>query len=560
MLSRLSIRTRFAAALGSMLLVVTVLCGVSLVLLDRMDRSADQIRENYLPGTRLLGEFTENLTRYRQLQGLYLMLETDAERARELRNLQVTREAALDAWRRYEPLVSTPEERRMADRIIAGKRDYLAQGNRLISLAENGNRAGTMALYRNEAREVFLQTRAAALELAERYGQGGAGAAARTNRIFDIAFWVVLGLGAAGVLAALGAWLWTERSTVQPLAAAALRMRALADGDKTSPVAGTDKADEIGRMAQALEGFRLAALDNDRMVEKVASDAAEKQARVDRVDVLVQRFEAEAAEALRIVASASTELAATAEEMKSTAQDGSERAGALAAAATQASANVQTAAASAEEMSASIAEVARQVTETARVARQTADDARATDGAVAALADSANRIGEVVRLIGDIASQTNLLALNATIEAARAGEAGKGFAVVASEVKALAGQTAKATEEIGAQISAMQAETTRAVDAIRGIARTIEGMDGLTAQVAAAAEEQAAAVQEIGRAVAEAAAGTTEVSRTAEGVTDGAQRTGAAAGQVSAASGELAQRSESLRGQVDRFLAGLRAA
>jgi methyl-accepting chemotaxis protein len=200
------------------------------------------------------------------------------------------------------------------------------------------------------------------------------------------------------------------------------------------------------------------------------------------------------------------------------------------------------------------------VAETARVARQTADEARATDGAVASLAESATRIGEVVRLIGDIASQTNLLALNATIEAARAGEAGKGFAVVASEVKQLASQTAKATEEIGAQIGAMQAETTRAVDAIRGIARTIESMDGLTTQVASAAEEQAAAVQEIGRAVAEAASGTSQVSRTAGGVTDGAQRTGAAATQLRAASGELSQHAEGLRGQVDTFLSGIRAA
>jgi methyl-accepting chemotaxis protein len=165
-----------------------------------------------------------------------------------------------------------------------------------------------------------------------------------------------------------------------------------------------------------------------------------------------------------------------------------------------------------------------------------------------------------VRLISDIAGQTNLLALNATIEAARAGEAGKGFAVVASEVKNLATQTAKATEEIGAQIAAMQAETGRTVDAIAAIARTIEELNANTGQVAAASEEQAAATQEIGRAVAEAAQGTQEASRSAVGVKQGAERTGGAAQDLRGASTELAEQSERLRGQVDGFLAGIRAA
>ena len=560
MLSRLSIRARFAAALGGMLLVIGLLGGLSAVALSRGSSAVEQIRTNDLPATRLLGVFTESLTRYRQIQALYALAETEAERARERTSLHSARDTVMDAWRRYEPLISSPEERRLAESVAAGLRAYLALDERFLRLVQSGDPRAAMVFYRTEARQLFTPLRAAAQELADLNARQGYAVAADATRASRIAFGVILGVGLLGLLLALGAWLLMERSTVRPLAAATLRMRALAEGDTTSPVPGTHKADEIGRMAQALEGFRQAALERARLEAASAAETATKQARADRVDTLVRRFESEAAEVLRAVASASTELAATAEEMQATAHDGSDRAAALAAAATQASANVQTAAASAEEMSASIAEVARQITETARVARQTADDARATDSAVAALAESANRIGEVVRLIGDIAGQTNLLALNATIEAARAGEAGKGFAVVASEVKALASQTAKATEEIGAQISAMQAETARAVEAIRGIARTIEGMDGLTAQVAAAAEEQAAAVQEIGRAVAEAAAGTTEVSRNAEGVTKGAQRTGAAAGQVSAASGELAQRSEALRGQVDSFLSGIRAA
>jgi methyl-accepting chemotaxis protein len=396
------------------------------------------------------------------------------------------------------------------------------------------------------------------VETAEReMAEASTAAAAFANR----AWWITLGAAVLGTLFVMGLAIWLIATGVaRPIGQIVARMKALTAGDKDSAVPGAGRKDEVGDMAAGLEAFRQAAIEQERLAQSIAAEQAAKQARGERVDALVRGFEAQAAEVLRTVASAATELDSTAQSMQGAAEGGSERAVLLSAAAGQASANVQTVAASAEEMTASIAEVARQVAESARVARQAADDARATDQAMASLADSANRIGEVVRLISGIAGQTNLLALNATIEAARAGEAGKGFAVVASEVKSLASQTSKATEEIGAQISAMQAETNRAVDAIRNIARTIENVDGLTTQVAAAAEEQAAAVKEIGRAVTEAAQGTEDVSRHASGVTEGAQQTGAAATQVRAAASELAQKAEGLRGDVDRFLSGIRAA
>ena len=378
-----------------------------------------------------------------------------------------------------------------------------------------------------------------------------------TNRSHLTAL-VVAGIGAlaSGVLA-----LWMMISGVaQPVSRITARMVTLADGDKQSAVPDADRQDEVGRMAAALERFRQAAIAHDALATQAAADQAARTARGERVEALVRKFEEEAAEVLRVVAAASTELDATAGAMQESASMGNQRANSLSTAAELASMNVQTVAASAEEMAASIAEVARQVTEGARVARQASEEARATDAAVGALAQAAQRISEVVRMISDIAGQTNLLALNATIEAARAGEAGKGFAVVASEVKTLAAQTARATEQIGTQISEMQGETQRAVEAIRGIARTVEAMDTTTTQVAAAAEQQAAATREIGRAVQEAANGTQDVSRHAAGVTEGAVQTGEAATQVRDASRELARRAEGLRGQVDGFLADIRAA
>jgi methyl-accepting chemotaxis protein len=176
------------------------------------------------------------------------------------------------------------------------------------------------------------------------------------------------------------------------------------------------------------------------------------------------------------------------------------------------------------------------------------------------LAKSAQKIGDVVNLINEIASQTNLLALNATIEAARAGEAGKGFAVVASEVKSLATQTAKATEEIGAQIADIQSSTTAAVDAIGGISSVIGEINTITTTIASAVEQQGAATQEIARNVQQAAQGTNEVSSNIGGVTEAAASTGAAANQVLSASGELSQQSETLRSKVETFLAGVKAA
>ncbi|MGG5810257.1 methyl-accepting chemotaxis protein [Falsiroseomonas sp. CW058] len=434
-----------------------------------------------------------------------------------------------------------------------------AEEVRRLALAGSGEAAREAVNQRyNPAQEQARINLRAIVERSQRQmSEASDAATAQTDRTY----WVVLGAGMLGVLLSLGLALWMMVGGVsRPIGRIEARMKALAAGEKDSPVPGAGRRDEVGRMADAVEVFRRAAIEQDRLAEAVAADGAAKAARAERIDALVRGFEAQAAEALRTVASAATELDATAGEMQATAQGGRERAVMLAAASEEASANVQTVAASAEEMTASIAEVARQVGESARVVRQAAGTARATDAAVAELSESAQRIGEVVRLISGIASQTNLLALNATIEAARAGEAGKGFAVVASEVKALASQTTKATEEIGARIAGMQTETGRAVEAIRSIAATIEGVDGLTTQVAAAAEQQAAAVQEIGRAVAEAASGTREVSRHAGGVTGGAEQTGAAATQVRAASGELAQRAEGLRAEVDRFLTGIRAA
>ena len=246
--------------------------------------------------------------------------------------------------------------------------------------------------------------------------------------------------------------------------------------------------------------------------------------------------------------------------MAATADGTREQAGAVAAASDQAGSGIQTVASAAEELSASITEISRQVAQCAKVTGKAVSDTQRTDAIVRALADGAQKIGDVVSLITNIAAQTNLLALNATIEAARAGDAGKGFAVVASEVKSLANQTSKATEDIGAQIGQMQTATREAVEAIRGITGTIEEVSAIATTIASAVEEQGAATAEIARNVQQTAVAAQRVTANISSVNQGAGDTGAAAAQVLSSGRELSQQSERLAGEVLRFVAGVRAA
>ncbi|MFC7473688.1 methyl-accepting chemotaxis protein [Dankookia sp. GCM10030260] len=273
---------------------------------------------------------------------------------------------------------------------------------------------------------------------------------------------------------------------------------------------------------------------------------------------LADSFEAEIGGVVEAVAAAAGQVHGAAQALSGSAATGGRQAAVVAEASGRAGADVQAVATSAEELAASVAEITRQVADGAAVAREAAEAARATDGTVQGLSEAAQRIGDVVRLIGDIAGQTNLLALNATIEAARAGEAGKGFAVVASEVKTLASQTARATEEIGTQIHAIQAATAEAVIALRGIGGTVERMTEVTSAIAAAVEQQGTATREIARSAAQVAEGTTAVTHRIGEVQQAAQETGEASASLLHAANDLTGHAATLRGRAGEFLAQVR--
>ncbi|MFH5924626.1 HAMP domain-containing methyl-accepting chemotaxis protein [Roseomonas xinghualingensis] len=554
----LSIRGKLLAAFGLIFILILGLGGMSAIQMHFINGHTRELRDHWMPSGQALGELKLIFSRERTRAARVMGTNDPAQRRAPMAEYNQARPQIEAATKTYEQLISSPEERALLDRFRAEYRAYADLTASLLA-APPGD-AAAMAAFNGESVRLF-RVALESLDAASALNNTGAARAAQgAETFYQRALWLNLGAVLLAALLCAISVIGLARNVgggVRSLSASMLR---LAKRDYDFALPELTRRDEIGEMARAVETCRDGLREADALAAAQAEEAAAKAARGERVDGLLRGFEAEAAEVLRGVASAAVELNETAGEMASTAHDGVERATSVAAASEQASANVQTVAASAEELAASIAEVARQVASSADVARRAADDARQTDGAVQGLSDAARSIGDVVRLINDIAGQTNLLALNATIEAARAGEAGRGFAVVASEVKTLAAQTAKATEQIGSQIAAMQGETERAVSAIGGIVRTIEEMNSITTQVAAAAEEQSAATREIGRAVAEAASGTQDVSRHTAGVTEGAERTGAAAAQLRSASGELAHRAEQLRGRVDRFLAEIRAA
>jgi methyl-accepting chemotaxis protein len=335
-------------------------------------------------------------------------------------------------------------------------------------------------------------------------------------------------------------------------------MRRLAGHDLAVEIPGVGRADEIGAMAEAVQVFKENAIRADQLTTEQEKERSAREARSKALEEMAHRFDRLVSGVLDNVGSALGDLEKTAQVMANISRKTSTQATTVATASEEASSSVQTVASAAEELSSSIAEIARQVEQSSRASQAASDEANHTNEMVQGLAETSTKIGDVVKLINDIASQTNLLALNATIEAARAGDAGKGFAVVANEVKNLANQTARATDEIGTQIGAVQGATRQAVAAIGSIVSRIQEINEIAAAIASAVEQQSAATAEIARNVQQAASGTQEVSATIGGVTRSAGETGAAAEQVLASSGKLSSGASELKATVSEFLDGVR--
>lgn len=373
---------------------------------------------------------------------------------------------------------------------------------------------------------------------------------------------ISLALGVSAALLLIGTCVFSVFTIARPVQALSNSMLALAEGNFEVVLPGLGRKDEIGDVAGAVDKFKAKAQQKARLEaqeQKQQERLAAEQRKKDMCG-LADDFEGAVGEIIQTVSSAATEMEASANSLTTNAERTQQLSTVVAAAAEEASTNVQSVASASEEMASSVNEISRQVQESARIASGAVIQAEKTNDRVNELSEAAKKIGDVVDLINTIAGQTNLLALNATIEAARAGEAGRGFAVVASEVKSLAEQTAKATGEIGQQISAMQSATESSVLAIREITNTISRLSEISSTIAAAIEEQGAATQEISRNVQQASQGTQQVASNIADVQHGSSETGSASSQVFSAARSLSVESNRLKTEVQKFLSTVRAA
>jgi methyl-accepting chemotaxis protein len=559
MLARLSIRTKITVVVAFLLVAMSVMGALSVRQMYAINAATVDITASWLPSVRVLGELRAATITYRAIVRSHILATDEAGKkaqedllAKWITNTDKARKA-------YEPLITSPEERALYDEFSTSWAEYLAGVKEVLALSRKNEdkeakvlhaKASLAGVHGDETlqKDVALNNRgadAAGVEAAESFSS------AIKMVLVSLLLAIVVGIGAAILLV---------RDVSAGIKSIVAPMQALGNGDLTASIPHRGETTEIGSMADSLQVFKQALIAKKAADEAAAIDAEAKIERGRRVDGITREFESMIGEIVSTVSSASTQLEASAGTLTSTAERARKLTTIVASASEEAATNVQSVASSTEEMASSINEISRQVQESARMAGEAVEQARTTNHRVGELSKAAARIGDVVELINTIAGQTNLLALNATIEAARAGDAGRGFAVVASEVKALAEQTAKATGEIGQQITGIQAATQESVNSIKEISGTIEKLSEIASTIASAVEEQGAATQEISRNVQQAAHGTQQVSSNVTDVQRGASETGSASSQVLSAAKSLSGDSNRLKLEVGKFLSSVRAA
>jgi methyl-accepting chemotaxis protein len=563
MLATISIRAKIISVVAFLLVAMTGMGLLAVMKMRSMNANTIDITTSWMPSVRVIGDLRAGVITYRNVIREHMLAETLEEKLAAEKTLATVVEANTKFRKSYEGMITSPEERALYSQWSKTWEDYKKGTQDVMTLSRK--EAGKIPHEAHElntktVNKIGLDADAILAKDIELNTKGGDQASADASDTYYYAFVLVAIILAAAVILGIGVGFYLVHDVSSGINSIVQPMQALGRGDLSAEVPHRGEKTEIGSMADVLQVFKEALIAKKAADEAAAADAEAKIERGRRVDNITSEFESMIGEIVQTVSSASTQLEASASTLTSTADRSQRLATTVAAASEEASTNVQSVASATEEMASSVGEISRQVQESARMAGDAVGQARATTERVSELSKAASRIGDVVELINTIAGQTNLLALNATIEAARAGEAGRGFAVVASEVKALAEQTAKATGEIGQQISGIQAATNDSVGAIKEISSTIERLSEISSAIAAAVEEQGAATQEIARNVQQAAQGTQQVSSNITDVQRGATETGTASSQVLSAAQMLSNDSTRLKTEVSKFLTNVRAA
>jgi methyl-accepting chemotaxis protein len=461
--------------------------------------------------------------------------------------------------RKYEPLITSPEERATYNAFVSSWDSYVSGTTAALQLSSAGNQKGAEERW-SALLPTYVAVDTGAANLIKINIDGAAESGKLSKATSKKVRWTIITV--AGLAVATGlvvAWLLVS-SVSGPIASMTAAMRRLADNDTKAKIPAVGRRDEIGEMSAAVQIFKTNMIKAADLEKEQRASQERREKRTKKIEEMTTSFAAAAAEVIAKLSQSAGTLQGSATSMTTTSHDTQKRAATVASAADQAANNVQTVASAAEELSASISEISRQVQDSSAKNRAAVDEAAAANAKIEGLVAASSKIGEVVNLINNIAGQTNLLALNATIEAARAGDAGKGFAVVASEVKALATQTARATDEITTQINTIQSATREAVGAIEAVSRTIQTLNEIGGSIAAAVEEQGAATREIARNIQEASGGTSEVTRNIGDVTAAASKVGVVAEEVKGGADDVAGQAGSLKTTVDGFISNIKAA